>query len=67
MLVDALVVFAEVAVWLVLTLAFLWLVTKFFGYIAMLFEGEKLVPEMKHEIDATRRQLGREMQRVRHA
>jgi hypothetical protein len=63
MFVDALMAFLAVCVWLAITLAVLWAITKVLGYIVMLFEGEHLVPEIKAEGRMTRRR----MQMRRHA
>jgi hypothetical protein len=67
MLVDALVVFVEVVVWLVLMMSLLWGLTKVLGYAAMLFEREPVVPEIKQEVADTRRQIQRTFHRGQHA
>ncbi len=59
MLVDALIVFLEVIVFLVLSIALLWLVTKMLGYIASMFEGEALVSAIRSDVADAKREVRR--------
>ena len=65
MLIDASIVFVEVCAILALAVGILWLVAKVAGYVAMVFEGEPLVPGIRSDIAITRRQLRRRRARGR--
>ena len=59
MLFDALFVFFEVCVLLLLVVTALWGIAKLAGYVAMVFEGEPLVAGVLGDVAVTRRHLRR--------